>query len=564
MQLPFIKTSEKRWEKALRDFERCRVTSGYSVASIFTALNPRGTDTLPVQEFAENMSIYCHINLRDALALAKTFDVRRRQCVGAEDIAKFLSKQSGLTNINSLLKDHPLFPEWLVTRGDFQNYFSEWAAEDGAPNTALLESALRLGPNKRKAGDLQVIYKWIKLHKCLVHVRDSRLLDVCQSMQFMECPSAGIHIVEQGDTGDAFYILIDGVLNVSIDGTCVGSMTSGMSFGEKALENNAPRAATVTTVRPCRLMVLRAFEYKNLIASAQAKMNSEVVEFLHSRCPFFCKVSHARLYYMVKLMIRRTFQPGEKIQSQGEEAGCICVVMSGKVAITKLIQKEVIHDFRGRLHVVNGDACSGSIYASNHAPPSQNANKDDPSQEHILSSNTLEAHTTLVHIADVNAGHIFGDEAAAKIPRPYSYGAAAKSRTEIVFINRKEILEYFRERILRPQLLIQYTIAFHEDDESLIQNHLIHLKKHQYFEELKNAALTPQYAEKVGKLQDSRSLSTKCLESHQAAERGIQERIKYQRVAITATLDVQTKVAAPLTKAPRRASCIMFLAQKQS
>jgi len=42
--------------RALREFEKCRVTSGYSVESMYTALNPRGTETLPLVEFAQNMS----------------------------------------------------------------------------------------------------------------------------------------------------------------------------------------------------------------------------------------------------------------------------------------------------------------------------------------------------------------------------------------------------------------------------------------------------------------------------------------------------------------------------
>ena len=54
--------------------------------------------------------------------------------------------------------------------------------------------------------------------------------------------------------------------------TQVGSMGSGMSFGEKALENNMPRAATVTTTTPAKLLILRASEYKNLVASAQVRM----------------------------------------------------------------------------------------------------------------------------------------------------------------------------------------------------------------------------------------------------------------------------------------------------
>ena len=106
-------------------------------------------------------------------------------------------------------------------------------------------------------------------------------------------------------------------------------------------------------------------------------------------------------------------------------------------------------------------------------------------------------------------------------------------------------------------------------------SHMIKLKKDQYFDELKNAALTPSYAGRLGNLQlssNSRSLSTKSLETHQAADRAIDARIKYQRVAISATLDKSTHVAIQKSEraAPearrasmRRTSCISFLTAKK-
>jgi len=634
---PKLDFREKRWEKALREFERCRVTSGYSIASIFIALNPRGTESLPVQEFAENLAAYCNMNIRDALILSKTFDTKQSQAISADDIRKFLSKQTGLTTISSLLRGHPLFPDWLGSRSDFQSYFKEWGAQDGAPNTILVEAALLLGPNNRKAGDLQVLYKWIKLHKCLVHVRDSRLLDVCQSIQFMDAPRPAMKIVEQGDSGDAFYIVINGKLDVIIDGTNVGIMTPGMAFGEKALENNAPRAATVQTRVPSKLMVLRASEYKNLVVSAQAKANAEMVEFLHSRCAFFSKVSFARLYYMVKLMTRRTFQPGEKIQRQGEDAGCVCVVMSGKVAITKRIQVALPPD-RG-LHIAMSNTsphtkadvphqtltpCSSpssttssgqtspassapsspqsstfqpSSASDNHHPfggyrsgsrtpfafaamqPGDTAEADTEDEEEAdddgaSSSSSMDSEkvsSVLVHIGDISTGQIFGDEGAHAEQSKYSYGVIAKSRAEIVFINRKEILGYFQEKILRKSRLLELTQEFHQDDDYLMTSHTIKQKKDQYFGALKNAALAPSYASKIGNLtlsSNSRCLSTKSLETHQAADKAIDARIKYQRVAISATLDKSTHVAIQTAEraspemrlaSMRRSSCISFL-----
>lgn len=60
----------------------------------------------------------------------------------------------------------------------------------------------------------------------------------------------GERIVVQGDVGDRFYILTDGVVSVSRDGRqvneLVGSAGSPQFFGERALLNRDLRAATVT------------------------------------------------------------------------------------------------------------------------------------------------------------------------------------------------------------------------------------------------------------------------------------------------------------------------------
>jgi cGMP-dependent protein kinase len=63
-------------------------------------------------------------------------------------------------------------------------------------------------------------------------------------------------IVRQGDQGNTFYILIDGAVEVTIDGKTVHRMTASIadgkteSFGEKALLENNVRAATVIVTSP--------------------------------------------------------------------------------------------------------------------------------------------------------------------------------------------------------------------------------------------------------------------------------------------------------------------------
>ncbi len=72
---------------------------------------------------------------------------------------------------------------------------------------------------------------------------------------------AGQEIIQQGDSGDKFYVIRSGHVDVTKqqpDGSSklLVKLTSGAYFGELALIDDAPRAATVTATEPTELLVL--------------------------------------------------------------------------------------------------------------------------------------------------------------------------------------------------------------------------------------------------------------------------------------------------------------------
>ena len=115
---------------------------------------------------------------------------------------------------------------------------------------------------------MQAMTKWLKHYHILESLTTVQLVEICRNLRLFECPM-GTKVIVQGTPGDSFYIVLGGSLDVYINSINVNNMVIGSSFGEKALENDAPRSATVIASCPCLLMVLLASEYKRLAFAAQ-------------------------------------------------------------------------------------------------------------------------------------------------------------------------------------------------------------------------------------------------------------------------------------------------------
>ena len=63
----------------------------------------------------------------------------------------------------------------------------------------------------------------------------------------------GDDLARQGDPGDALFLVLDGILDVSVDGAKVGDLGPGAVVGERAVLEHATRTATLTAVTPVRV-----------------------------------------------------------------------------------------------------------------------------------------------------------------------------------------------------------------------------------------------------------------------------------------------------------------------
>jgi CRP/FNR family transcriptional regulator, cyclic AMP receptor protein len=62
-------------------------------------------------------------------------------------------------------------------------------------------------------------------------------------------------LMREGEPADGFFVIAEGLASVTSNGHELASAGPGTTVGEMALLDGGPRAATVTTVLPTRLVV---------------------------------------------------------------------------------------------------------------------------------------------------------------------------------------------------------------------------------------------------------------------------------------------------------------------
>ena len=80
----------------------------------------------------------------------------------------------------------------------------------------------------------------------------------------LDVPAGGI-VIEEGEPGSRFYVLVEGRAIVSRNGDMIAERGPGDYFGEVALLLDQPRNATVTAVSDLRLFVLERDEFLRVL-----------------------------------------------------------------------------------------------------------------------------------------------------------------------------------------------------------------------------------------------------------------------------------------------------------
>ena len=199
----------------------------------------------------------------------------------------------------------------------------------------------------------------------------NRLIDAMQK----QIAEKGSILIKQGDLGDFFYVVEDGVVNFYVQGTGdsvpVGSCTNGESFGELALLYDAPRAATCIAGTQTTLWKVDQNTFRVLLARQAMNREETIVAWLKKVPLFGQTLSDTQLRKFCETLTPIKFSAGERIVNKGDNGDIFYIISEGKVKVHEIglgdsqgvIQTYSQGDYFGERALLTGEPRAANVTA---------------------------------------------------------------------------------------------------------------------------------------------------------------------------------------------------------
>ncbi|MGH2785390.1 MAG: cyclic nucleotide-binding domain-containing protein [Actinomycetota bacterium] len=169
---------------------------------------------------------------------------------------------------------------------------------------------------------------------------DDAVAEIADHVRLVRVPRGGV-VVKQGEPGSEFYVVRSGSLEVTRveDGEerFLRKRERGRSFGEIALLEHTTRTATVRALEPSEVFAIDKGTFDRALASnfeVANEVRGELLSIadLRAMAPF-AALDDADAGRLLGGASWVTFDPGERIVKQGDDADAFYVIASGQVDV---------------------------------------------------------------------------------------------------------------------------------------------------------------------------------------------------------------------------------------
>ncbi|XP_076304119.1 cAMP-dependent protein kinase type II regulatory subunit-like isoform X1 [Tachypleus tridentatus] len=176
-----------------------------------------------------------------------------------------------------------------------------------------------------------------------------RSLDEQQMQQVLDAifekkVKPGQVVIRQGDDGDYFYVVQNGVYNIYVSteaekNKLMGTYENSGSFGELALMYNMPRAATIEAATEGSLWVMSRQVFRKIVLKSAFKKRKEY-ETLLEKVPMLQSLEPYERMNLCDALMPKTYTDGEIIIKQGDAADGMYFVEEGMVRIVMMSESD--------------------------------------------------------------------------------------------------------------------------------------------------------------------------------------------------------------------------------
>ena len=175
--------------------------------------------------------------------------------------------------------------------------------------------------------------------------------------------TSGEKIIQQGESGDTFYLLEDGSVDVFVakkdeESKHVHTYKAGDSFGELAIMYNAPRAATCTAQGNCKLWTLDRSSFR-LIVVAAAMQKRETYHAFLARVPILQTLTEMEMMAFADALLEEEYQDGEVVCNEGEDGDYFYIIKDGTALCSQIA--------RNKNHNIVATLTTGHYFGGKHA-----------------------------------------------------------------------------------------------------------------------------------------------------------------------------------------------------
>ena len=209
------------------------------------------------------------------------------------------------------------------------------------------------------------------------HLDDEQATLVLGALQEKPIPAKGIKVIQQGDTGDFFYIVERGNFDVFVNksgrleagaegmGDKVASCGPGNSFGELALMYNAPRAATVVSTDPSMLWALDRITFRRILMDSAFQRRRMYESFLEE-VPILASLNPYERSKIADALETQKYAAGQTIIKEGDPGESFFILESGEAEVHKKGEKNPVKvykkgDYFGELALLNDAPRAASV-----------------------------------------------------------------------------------------------------------------------------------------------------------------------------------------------------------